>query len=461
MKRCVLDKKKDLQSIQIICSSLQIPVHNGLSHFIIHFLLYKTMIQTQQYRYFIDSLASEATKKTYAHHLEQFCRYHKIDDCVKLVGLHPSMAEAQIIEYIGHLKNKGNSFSSINVALAAILHFYLMNDDVTLNRKKISRFLGKESVKVDHVGKAYSNEQIAKMLRVCDERTKVIILLLASSGVRVGAIPSMKLKHFVFVNLSLYQISVYDGEYITFCTPETAKSLDEYLDYRERCGEKLTPNSPIIREQFERDDLLKVRNPRPIHLLTIRTLLYETLINAGITQREHLTEGQSHGKLRKDIPLAHGFRRFFNTALMNVEVHPTFKKLLMGHSVQLDEVYYDKGSDKSRAKLLEEYSKAIDALTINEENRLRKKVEELTPKSDEIKMLKVQMQQKEVKLSSMEKSFIGQQNEMDQIKQEMNNNLVMIDYTNRLSELLASKFNITERPTENDLQELRKRILKK
>ena len=53
-----------------------------------------------------------------------------------------------------------------------------MNDDVTLNRKKISRFLGKESVKVDQVGKAYSNEQIAKMLRVCDERTKVIILLL-------------------------------------------------------------------------------------------------------------------------------------------------------------------------------------------------------------------------------------------------------------------------------------------
>ena len=60
----------------------------------------------------------------------------------------------------------------------------------------------------------------------------------------------------------------------------------------------------------------------------------------------------------------------------------------MGHSVQLDEVYYDKGSDKSRAKLLEEYSKAIDALTINEENRLRKKVEELTPKSDEMQAMR-------------------------------------------------------------------------
>ena len=86
--------------------------------------------------------------------------------------------------------------------------------------------------------------------------------------------------------------------------------------------------------------------------------------------------------------MAHGFRRFFNTALMNADVHPSFKKLLMGHNVQLDEVYYDKGSDKSRAKLLEEYSKAIDALTINEENRLRKKVEELTVRSDQIDELR-------------------------------------------------------------------------
>ena len=73
---------------------------------------------------------------------------------------------------------------------------------------------------------------------------------------------------------------------------------------------------------------------------------------------------------------------------MNTDVHPSFKKLLMGHSVQLDEVYYDKGSEKSRAKLREEYGKAIDALTINEENRLRKKVEELTVRSDQIDELR-------------------------------------------------------------------------
>ena len=68
-----------------------------------------------------------------------------------------------------------------------------------------------------------------------------------------------------------YQISVYDGEYFTYCTPEATQAINDYMQYRERCGEKIAPNSPIIREQFERDDLLKVRNPRPIKLVTIRT----------------------------------------------------------------------------------------------------------------------------------------------------------------------------------------------
>jgi integrase len=72
------------------------------------------------------------------------------------------------------------------------------------------------------------------------------------------------------------------------------------------------------------------------------TLVAETLIKAGVRQRDHMTENQTRGQARKEIPLNHGFRKFFNTALMNADIHPSFKKLLMGHSVQLDEVYYDK-----------------------------------------------------------------------------------------------------------------------
>ena len=372
------------------------------------------IIQCQEYRYFLDSIAAEATKKTYAHAMEQFCDYIKNPDVSLLVaaGREPRLIEAQVIDYIVHLKDKGLSYSRLNVVLAALFHFYTMND-VTLNRKKVSRFIGKKNMKAgSEKGRAYTRDQIAQILAVADERIKAIILLLASSGIRIGALPGTKLNHLVAEGgntssssndgnssnrssnrSNIYRISVYDGEYFTFCTPEAKKAIDEYLQYRERCGEKLNPDSPLIREQFARHDTLKVRHPYPTNLGNMVGLVAETLIKAGIRQRDYMTENQTRGKARKEIPLNHGFRKFFNTALMNADVHPSFKKLLMGHSVQLDDVYYDKGSDKSRAKLLEEYSKAIDALTINEENRLRKKVEELTPKSDEIQAMKAELKE--------------------------------------------------------------------
>ena len=56
----------------------------------------------------------------------------------------------------------------------------------------------------------------------------------------------------------------------------------------------------------------------------------------------------------------------------------------MGHSVGLDNSYFRPTEDK----LLLQYSKAINELTINEENRLKKKVTELEQKQSEIDQLK-------------------------------------------------------------------------
>jgi hypothetical protein len=74
-----------------------------------------------------------------------------------------------------------------------------------------------------------------------------------------------------------------------------------------------------------------------------------------------------------------------------------FKELLMGHSVKLDDSYYGKFSQRSREKALTEYLKAVDNLTINEENRLKKRVNELTRKQSEIELMKERHEQ-EMKL---------------------------------------------------------------
>jgi hypothetical protein len=76
----------------------------------------------------------------------------------------------------------------------------------------------------------------------------------------------------------------------------------------------------------------------------------------------------------------HSFRYFFNSCLMNSDVNHSMKELLMGHSLKLDDFYYDSQSKESRNKILLEYMKAVDALTINEEYRLKKKITEYEDK---------------------------------------------------------------------------------
>jgi hypothetical protein len=70
------------------------------------------------------------------------------------------------------------------------------------------------------------------MLGVADERMKIVILFLASSGIRIGAIPLIKMR-----NLQENKIIVYEStneEYYTFITPECKKAIDFYLDFRSR-----------------------------------------------------------------------------------------------------------------------------------------------------------------------------------------------------------------------------------
>jgi hypothetical protein len=75
---------------------------------------------------------------------------------------------------------------SINTPLCAIFHFYEMND-IILNKRKIKRFLlFDESTRQED--RAYTQKKIRQMLLKCDERSRVLILLMTSTGMRKGAL---------------------------------------------------------------------------------------------------------------------------------------------------------------------------------------------------------------------------------------------------------------------------------
>ena len=93
---------------------------------------------------------------------------------------------------------------------------------------------------------------------------------------------------------------------------------------------------------------------------------------------------------RKEVKLSHGFRKFFETMLVNANLHETIIRKLTGHSPNnnLTQLY----SKQTEEEMLREYEKAIDLLTIDPANRLRKRVEKLEVEKTEIQALAFELE---------------------------------------------------------------------
>ncbi|MGC2681664.1 MAG: site-specific integrase [Candidatus Nitrosopolaris sp.] len=324
----------------------------------------------------------------------------------------------QIIEYLIYLKNPPVSlrYATRSQYVAAIITFYDLNE-VVLNKKRIYRYLGEEERPIENRG--YTTEEITKMLEVCDERVRALILFLSSTGVRIRAIIELKLEDLVSVpDYDIYQVTVYSDakeRYLTFTTPEAAKAIKVYLNYRERYGEKLTPKSPVFRDQFDRNDPASVHDVKPLKLRTVERLISRAIEKSGIRTVETITELHGEkGKIRKNVRLTAGFRKFFDTQLIYARVEPRTKEMFMGHSIGLDDHYFKPGHNY----VLQEYLKAVDNLTINEENRLKIKVEELTARNESNEyVINSRLQQKALEVKSLEEKY---ERDMKVIREEMN-----------------------------------------
>jgi integrase/recombinase XerD len=301
----------------------------------------------------------------------------------------PKLIQNQIVEYLIQLKDPPHSlrYATRSQYLAAIMTFYDLNE-VVLNKKKIYRYLGEEERPIEN--RAYTIDEIAKMLDVSDERIRAIILFLTSTGVRIRAIIELKLQDLVRVpEYDLYRVTVYSDSrerYLTFATPEATKAIDVYLEYRKRYGEKLTPKSPVFRDQFDRNDPTSVHDVKPLALRAAERLISRTIEKSGIRTVERITELHGEkGKIRKNVRLTAGFRKFFDTQLIYARVEPRTKEIFLGHSIGLDDHYFKPGENY----VLQEFLKAVDNLTVNEENRLRKEVVKLSQKNSELESMEM------------------------------------------------------------------------
>jgi integrase len=337
----------------------------------------------QSYQRFLDSLSNSQTQKKYDIELKCYVKYLGINDANALIT--PDLidssaairqAEDQIIEYLKHLANVEKlAHASINVRLAAILYFYKINR-VNINRKYVSRFKPAKK-KVRKCDLAYTHEQINTMIGKANTRDKMIVLLMASTGMRIGALCSLTIGTLNKMNVKgypshIYKIIVYEGEpeqYYTFTTFECANAIDDYLKEREHFGEELKMDAPLIRGEYNHSIVERAQKPEFLTTKGIQRLMDRLLIGSRLRVRTAKKDRYLHRVMK-----SHGLRKFTITQMKKAQMDFSDREYLVGHKVSRGlDINYDRTSEEDR---LLEYLKALDFLTISPENRLRKQVAE-------------------------------------------------------------------------------------
>lgn len=330
--------------------------------------------QLSPYKSFVYSIHSEFTKKLYVKHLKNYMLFRfgvrggEERDYDKLLG-EPRLIQSQIIEYVIYLKEERKLTSASIRSITSALHrFYDMND-IELRWKKIYSYAGQ--IKKKGKDRPYTKEEISRFLEKADQRERVIILLMCSAGMRIGSLPSLKLRNLENMDTyDIYKITVYENdneEYDTMCTPECKRAIASYLEYRKRQGERLKDDAPLIREEFDITDELHIANPRPLSVETLRGMIKRLGTMSGVIEKRAHVKDDNYGNKkieRRPVMGTHGFRKFFETTAIKAGMTPLYARMLMGQKNGLESSSFKptitgllEGNDKVIG-----YSSLIDAL---------------------------------------------------------------------------------------------------
>ena len=381
---------------------------------------------------FLYALKAPDSKRQYPRRLEYFFDYLGLQGNLKEKCLafysqaktDTRWTQFQLMQYIDYQKlrvEKGEiKESTINNYYKSVKLFCEMND-ILLNWKMIAK--GKPHHRDYADDRAPTLKEIKKLIDFPDRRIKVIVLIMISSGIRVGAWNYLKWKHIIPIKnenneVIAAKIRVYAGEkeeYFSFITPEAFDTLLEYIEFRASCGEKISGESWLIRDIWKSTNV-KFQNRGG--LATIPRKLKSSGIRSIITRAEWeqgIREPLSNGKKRHEFQAVHSFRKFFKSHCEQV-MKSINVEILMGHAIGVSNSYYK----PSEREILEDYLKAINVLTINKNNNniiLEKEVEELKEKNENNEyLIKSKLKERDDAIMALSDQMMQLMNEINQLK---------------------------------------------
>jgi hypothetical protein len=322
---------------------------------------------------FFSAIRNRNTKRNYEKDLGRFFHYLKLEGSLtdqarqfaKRAKSDYQWATYQINSYVQvqkeRVEKKEITESRIH-NLYKPVKIFCEENDIILNWKKLARRLPQRAKAAND--RAPELEEIKKILSYPDRRIKSACLIMESSGCRIGAFDYLNWGHIEPIEkkgiVVAAKIKIYAGsneEYLGFITPECFRVVKEYVKYRNEEGERITKDSPVMRDLIIGDRWGKARPQEVTRLKStgVKRLVEDALKVMGV--REKLAKG----KRRHEFQADHGFRKYFKSVCER-KMKSLHVEMLLGHTVGLADNYYR----PQESELLEEYLKAVPDLTVLE-----------------------------------------------------------------------------------------------
>jgi len=378
------------------------------------------------YQLFLDSIRTPSTKRRYKNLLYTFLKLIPNQLYIDSIGKKPKDREAKTLTKFfvelarvdldvasnviaAYIKEDKKQVEQGKISSQTIpnhikpIKVMLDSNRIPIHWKSLNKLLPRRESKSKD--RAYTREEIQKMLEVTNDITdKVIILLFSSGGFRLEAWDYFTWKDVIFFkdddSYKGASLLIYRGDpesYFTFITPEACKALDLYREnWKADIGRYPKPDDPLIKS---------IRFPviRRLNQKGVRKRIDKIVSDIGLRPTLPI------GKKRHEVQLDHGFRKYFNTMLRRAKVDYLDKEDMMGHKVGLEK-HYERYQEEDFERF-PEYQKAIPFLTISDEERQKLKIEKLEQKKTELEQKEKEIENLKENMEKMVDEKIGEYNQ--------------------------------------------------
>jgi integrase len=242
----------------------------------------------------------------------------------------------------------------------------------------------------------YTMDEIRQICKYTDPRIKPIVYFFVSGGIRLGAWDYLKWGHInpqerngkiVCALVEVYKDT--PEQYPTLITVEAYNALKEWMEFRERSGEIITPDSWVMRDYWDTEEGFTHGIAKEAQQLKSSGI--KSLIDSAV-RRQGLRKNLTNGKKRHDVQLNHSYRKFRETQLIRAGLKLVDVNILQGHANggMVDHYYRPSADPNNRIDdyLITEFLKAERYLTVDDNHDISEFKEELQYYKSQIKELK-------------------------------------------------------------------------